>query len=481
MRRTLYFLLIVVISLASLLAIAWAWSRPGHVSVNLGEGNVVEMNLAIAGVFLLLFGGLVTLLVWLTGFLISLPKKLDKQRSRSRAKRADDAITQGILAIEGGDTPTAQRYARIGLKYAENDRLRLMLEARVAEAVGDWRAAEKNWELLTVLSGGQIVGLRGAAKAADKRGDAIEAKNRLKSALKLKSNSKWPFDILFDTQVKDGLWGEALETLDVGEKRGYVTPEVANRQRSVLMTAQAMEEGQERLNAQKILQEASKLSADFPVAAWHCARMLNEDGKPKEAERVLLEAWKSRPHPALSKLFSSIESKKGSEGKNPRVNMMIEANPEHRESRVLVAERSIGQEKWDEAISILEELAEEKKTARICLLLAKAHTGNRDSDEATRWISTAATAPREADWSDLDSEGLAFDYGLEDWTRLVYVFGEKGELIHPRYERYSGELDVGTISAPLPEEEEPIEVEEVKKPQEIAAPVDYPVEEAVKV
>ena len=94
---------------------------------------MIEMNLAIAGVFLLLFGALVTFLVWLTGFLISLPRKLDRQRSRSRASRANDAVTQGILAIEGGDLPTAQRYARIGMKYADNDRLRLMLEARVAE------------------------------------------------------------------------------------------------------------------------------------------------------------------------------------------------------------------------------------------------------------------------------------------------------------------------------------------------------------
>ena len=177
------------------------------------------------------------------------------------------------------------------MKYADNDRLRLMLEARVAEAIGDWRAAEKNWELLTVLSGGQIVGLRGAAKAADKRGDAKEAKNRLKSALKLKSQSKWPFDILFETQVKDGLWAEALETLDVGEKRGYVATDVANRQRSVLMTAQATEEGQERVASQKILQEASKLCSEFPVAAWYGAKFLNEDGKQKEAERILTEAW----------------------------------------------------------------------------------------------------------------------------------------------------------------------------------------------
>ena len=208
------------------------------------------------------------------------------------------------------------------------------------------------------------------------------------------------------------------------------------------------------------------------------SEMLKEDGKPKEAERILTEAWKSRPHPALSKLFVSIEGRKASDEKNPRVDMLIEANPDHRESLILGAEKAITQENWEEAVGILGELVEERKTTRTCLLLAKAHTGKQDIDEATHWISTAATAPREADWSDLDADGNAFEYGLEEWTRLVYVFGEKAELIHPRYERYSEELDVGKLSTPTPEVSE---VVEEKKSEEIAAPVDYPVEEVEKV
>jgi len=59
-------------------------------------------------------------------------------------------------------------------------------------------------------------------------------------------------------------------------------------------------------------------------------------------------------------------------------------------------------------------------------------------------MERAATAPAEADWSDLDPEGEAFDYMDQDWRRLVFSFGEKGELIHPRYEQASGLGDVDT-------------------------------------
>ena len=49
-------------------------------------------------------------------------------------------------------------------------------------------------------------------------------------------------------------------------------------------------------------------------------------------------------------------------------------------------------------------------------------------------MQRAATAPREADWSDLDPEGDSFDYAPQDWRRLVFSFGDTGELIHPRFD-----------------------------------------------
>ena len=74
-------------------------------------------------------------------------------------------------------------------------------------------------------------------------------------------------------------------------------------------------------------------------------------------------------------------------------------------------------------------------SARLCTLAAQAETMLKNQQDARIWMERAATAPAEADWSDLDPEGDAFDYMDQDWRRLVFSFGEKGELIHPRYER----------------------------------------------
>ena len=61
--------------------------------------------------------------------------------------------------------------------------------------------------------------------------------------------------------------------------------------------------------------------------------------------------------------------------------------------------------------------------------------GRGDENGARTWLAQAAAAPREADWSDLDPEGPAFLYDDSDWARLVYAFGDGGQLIHPRMER----------------------------------------------
>jgi HemY protein len=52
-----------------------------------------------------------------------------------------------------------------------------------------------------------------------------------------------------------------------------------------------------------------------------------------------------------------------------------------------------------------------------------------------QWLAQAAAAPRAPDWSDLDPEGPAFLYDDGDWARLVYAYGDAGQLIHPRMER----------------------------------------------
>jgi HemY protein len=156
-----------------------------------------------------------------------------------------------------------------------------------------------------------------------------------------------------------------------------------------------------------------------------------------------------------------------------RLKALVDAHPTHRESRILSAELSMDSADWVDAIKTLALLVEENPTARLCLLMERALKGYGDMGEAQRWGRMAVSASREADWSDIDPKGGAFDYDRQGWGRLVYAFGDVGELIHPRYESYGRELEAGRVLA-LAHQPEDGPLSAPKPPQgPLTQPLDY--------
>ena len=292
--------------------------------------------------------------------------------------------------------------------------------------------------------------------AASERGDALTAENRAREALSLKSSADWPFNSLFDLQVSKGEWDKALDTLLTGERRGLIKGDSLRRRRAVLHTAYAVGLPHDRKSdAQKALAEAIRSAPGFPPAAFHGARALMVDGKAKAAQGVLELGWKARPHPALAQLSRRLVPQDTMANIAQRLQGLIATQPNHRESKILLAEIGMDKADWVGAIRSLALLVEENPTARLCLLMERALKGYGDQSEATRWGRMAASASREPDWSDIDPKGNAFDFDKQGWARLVYAFGDVGNLVHPRYESFGRELEAGRVLAlPGPEAEE---------------------------
>lgn len=444
------FLIVCLIVVAGLIVL-WASGLSGNVVITLGADTIsIELVVAILGVILL---GAVMALVWaaLAG-LIKLPKRFGQARRNSKKRSANRSLADGILAAEAGDISLSRKYASRAAQHADDERLKLLLEARTAEIAHDWPSAERAWGQLARLPGGELAGLRGAAIAATERGDTAAAEARAREALELKTAADWPFTSLFDSQVARGHWQDAIETLSIGERRGLISGDSLRRRRSVLYTAQATGmPNAERRDAQKLLADALRASPAFAPAAYHGARQLKLEGKVKAAQGVLELGWRSSPHPALAHLSRRLDPEDTPKTQSARLRALIDTNPDARESRILKAEIAMAERDWIAAIKELAPLVEEQPTARLCLLLEQALRGYGDNSEADRWGRMAITASREAEWSDIDPNGQAFDYSRRDWARLVYAFGDAGTLIHPRYESYGRELEAGRyIALPVP-------------------------------
>ena len=446
--------LIVLAALIILVSVGMIWANdlPGGLTIDLGGGEVYVLNAAFSILAVLVLALMSAALVWLLVSLFSSPWRFRRSRMNGKIRKANRSLADGLLAAEAGDATLAKKLSKKAAQHAEDDRLKLLLEARAAEISDDWSGAERAWGQLARLPGGQLAGLRGAASAASARGDTLSAETRAREALELKSGADWPFNSLFDSQVAAGNWGEALSTLATGEKRGQISGESLRRRRAVLYTAQANAlQHNERKEAQRLLAEAIRSAPSFPPAAWHGARQLMMDNKIKAAQGVLELGWKARPHPALSQLLQRLDSNATPTVIGERLRALIATNPDHRESRILEADLAMRDRDWLNAVKGLALLVEEKPTARLCLLLEKALRGYGDLTESERWGRMAVTAAREQEWSDIDPRGGAFQYGQADWSRLVYAFGDAGTLVHPRYERSERELDASRpIALPAP-------------------------------
>ena len=435
-------LFLIILAGAAALTLIWATQTfTGQILIPMGEDAVIEVNIVFAVVGLILAGGLIAVLWAILGSIYNLPQTFSRGRKKKAEQRAETALTEGLLAAEAGDTDAAVRLTKKALGGTSDPRLQILLEARAAESAGLWNQAEAHWARLAEMPGGQLAGLRGAANAAAERGDNKAAEERTRSALHLNTAAEWPFHSLFDFQVSRADWSGAMETLSIGKKRKLLDDTHAQRRLAVLLTVCGRKKNAdgETRDATTLFNEAVKIAPKFPPAIFFSAQQNLKDGKFKAARSALETGWQARPHPAFAQIWRQIDALQ--KPKTSTISTLMRANPTHAESQILDAEDAIENDDLTRATEILETLSSQLTNHRICQMAAGAYDALDRKDKATNWRRLALTAPRDADWSDMDPTGNVFDFSDADWARLVYEYGDRGEMIHVRNERFENALE----------------------------------------
>ncbi len=438
----------------------------GSVTANWG-GWQFETTGLFALLMLLVFMAVALPLLRLLMFLMDAPGRLGKASERAKFRRGQEALALGLIAAEAGEFEEARRQADKAEDLIDEPRLAALLQARAAEVAGDYAAAERAYSGMLQHEDTELLGRKGLMAAALKRGDRIAAMAHADAALRASKTSSWPFQYAFDLKVQAADWEGAIEGLDIGEKRKLLEDKVAKRRRAVLLCAAAAKLDRERRTekASDMAQKAFRMSPGFAPAAALAARLLVAEGKPERAAAILEEAWENGPHPAIAHAYRDLIGGESATARGQRMAAFVERRREHRESKLVLADIAMERGEWSAAQAALEDAYREFPSARIAALFAQVARGRGDENGARTWLNNAATAPREPDWSDLDPEGPAFMYDDNDWARMVYAYGDAGQLIHPRLERGGDALGMALPTAALsPPRREPVEavVEEAR-------------------
>jgi HemY protein len=469
----LAFLLIIAV-MAMLASWQIVTTDPGTVEIN-WFGTEVSTSALFGLLVLVVLVAIALPVLRLLMFLVDAPGRIGKASQRARIRRGQEALALGLIAAEAGEFEEARRQADKAEDLIEEPRLAMLLQARAAEVAGDTAGAERAYSGMLQHEDTEVLGRKGLMAAALKRGDRTAARAHAQAALKASKTATWPFQYAFDLAVQAADWDNALEALELGDKRKQLEDKVAKRRRAVLMTAQAakLERDRHADKAADLAQKAFRIAPQFAPAAALAARLLVGESKGERAASILEDAWENGPHPALAHAYRDVVPGETREARAERLTAFAEKRRDHRESKIMLAELAMERGDWGAAQSLLEDAYREKPSSRICILFAQVARGRGDENGARTWLAQAAAAPREADWSDLDPEGPAFLYDDNDWARLVYVFGDGGQLIHPRMERGHNDalgpvlaLPTAALTAPRPdlraEPADDVEVEEVR-------------------
>ena len=378
--------------------------------------------------------GLWSLFLWLW----RLPRRVKSGVGLRRRNRALDAMEEALLAGAEGDVKKARKKAEIARNLIGSTELGRVISALSAEASGDRDVAVEHYQAMLESDKTRATGQRGLAQNMLATGDLPGAIEQSREAYIANPEARWAFDTLFKAEVANHQWLDAAETLGTGEQRKHVEKITARRRRAVLNTAEAdrLHDEGDYAPALELAVKAAGLAPEFAPATALAAKLYKIQGEPKAASKLIEKSWSQAAHPALALSFLDLLEGADRKTHDKRLAALVKQAPNKRETKILIAEDFLRRDDAVKAWAVLRPLLRETETpsSRLCLLAAQSEERLNNPTDARLWLQRAATAPREADWSDLDPSGESFDYTPQDWRRLVFSFGDTGELIHPRFD-----------------------------------------------
>ncbi|GEM_PF-759065 len=394
---------------AALLVLAfvavWVAERPGHVVIP-WEGAEYEVAVGALLFAILALAVLLNVVFSLVRLVLRIPSGIGTWRHNSRIRKGHKALTYGMVAIAAGDGIEAHRHAKRAASFLKDDPLSLLLSAEAAQITGDVKAAADHFTTMLETPETEFLGVRGLLLQALARGDEAEALILTQRAAALQPQTPWVLRALFDLQIRQKQWTEALGTLHVAAREHSFPEAERNRRKALLLLLRAEERidaGGDSESVREDLQKAHHLAPSVPRITRRLAEIKVKQGKSKHALKILEKAWQDTPHRELvdiymeaqaktTGLFSSKPKENTPENRLKHAEHLKRLNPNHAESDFTLAKLAIEAGAYEKAHDVLDHIVtEQPATARLYKLMARlARDGDNNSDAAQRWLEGAS-------------------------------------------------------------------------------------------
>ena len=364
---------------------------------------------------------------------------LSRYFERNRQAKGYDALAEGMMALASGEGRTAMSKAAKAEKYLNKPELTNLLTAQAAELAGDRKKAEETYRKLVAEDATRFVGVRGIMKQKLADGDTATALKLAEKAFALKPKHEDTQDVLLKLQAQSEDWSGARDTLNAKLKHGSLPRDVHKRRDAVLALSEARKVigVDQTIEAREAAIEANRLSPDLVPAAVLAARGYVEQGQGKYATRVIKKAWDMSPHPDLAAAYAGIEPDEAPAARLKRFKALTKGQPQHAESRMLMAELHMANEDFPEARRALGDVFETNPTARSATLMAAIERGEGAEDTVVKgWLTRALSLPRGPQWicgncQHIHSEWAPVCENCESFDTLSWKSAPQAEVAMP--------------------------------------------------
>ncbi len=375
-------------------------SISGFKEVELGPLQAVLAVLALLAVLYIAFK-LVSFAYAFVKFLLGDETALSRYFDRNRERRGNRAMVEAMMALAAGEGRQAMTKAAKAEKLLDAPQVTNVITAQAAEMIGDRKVAEESYKKLLKDDQTRFVGIRGIMKQKLSEGDTDTALKLAEKAYALKPKHEEVQDTLLKLQAEHHDWTGARKTLGTKLRTGTLPRDVHRRRDAVLALSEAKDvlDAGKSIEAREAAIEANKLSPDLVPASIMAARGYIQKEKPRLAARVLRKTWESQPHPELAVAFAEIVPDEDPKARLKRFTDLTKIQPDHPETKMLLAELNIAAEDFPAARRAIGDLASTDPTARSLSIMAAVERGSGAAEAVVRgWLAKAVTAPRGPQW-----------------------------------------------------------------------------------
>ncbi|HNQ91840.1 MAG TPA: heme biosynthesis HemY N-terminal domain-containing protein [Alphaproteobacteria bacterium] len=402
MINTIWYLfkICLVLGVATYLA-----TLPGELVLEWGQYRMaVQMGFVAVAAFL----GFLAM-VFASGLayrIVSFPSSFMRYRQHRRHAKGYQALLRSLTAAATGDQKNARYLAVRAQKLLPESEagLPLLLQAQAMRDLGDGATKDEPYQLLLKNAETALLGLHGLTQNAILDGDFAKALLLAREAIKKYPKNYALLKTVYDLEVRNRLWNDALLTLDQAVKRKVIPKETAAHDRAAVcvVLGDMATEGGRAGETLALYQKAVDVDNIFVPAVARLARAYLSAGERKKALSVVSKSWKKAAHPDLIPLWMEVMPSPRVGEIAPHYKWFESLAKSHPDSPCVVlglAKAAIQDGLWGDArvaLARAEKLGPTEELYRLWVLLEE-KTENR-AEVIRQWLDRAYTAPKSSSW-----------------------------------------------------------------------------------